>query len=144
MKFPNFYIVWTEGKNLSLPDLLSHSLTTAKQDEHCLRTVEIPDSIKFIMARNQNTQPIQCHYAVSKEYINLVSTNTHVKSPHFPISLQIIFSKYNQKMIFTSQYHTMNLKPKHNLWKISINKKYDPKISQPQKTTLSSNTQMSH
>ena len=28
MKFPNLYIVWTEGKNLSLPDLLSRSLAT--------------------------------------------------------------------------------------------------------------------
>ena len=34
---------------------------------------------------NQNTQPIQCHYVVSKEYIKLVSTDTNVESPHFPI-----------------------------------------------------------
>ena len=27
-------------------------------------TVEIPDSIKFFMTHNQNTQPIQCQYAV--------------------------------------------------------------------------------
>ena len=55
MKFPNLHIVWTEGKNLSLPDLLSRSLTTKTQDEHRLRTVEIPDSIKFFMSHNQNT-----------------------------------------------------------------------------------------
>ena len=41
------------------------------------------------MTHNQNTQPIQCHYAVSKLYINSVSTDTHVESPHFPIYLQI-------------------------------------------------------
>ena len=76
-------------KNLSLPDLLSRSLTTSTQDEHRLRTVEIPDSINFFMTHNQNTQPIQCHYAVSKEYIISVSTDTHVESPHFPIYLQI-------------------------------------------------------
>ena len=47
MKFPNLHIVWTEGKNIALPDLLSRSLTTRTQDEHRLRTVEIPDSIKI-------------------------------------------------------------------------------------------------
>ena len=89
MKSPNLHIVWTEGKNLSLPDLLSCSLMTTTQDEHRLCTVEIPDSIKFFMTHNQNTQPIECHYAVSKEYINSVSTDTHVESLHFPIYLQI-------------------------------------------------------
>ena len=89
MKFPNLDIVWTEGENLSLPDLLSCSLTTTTRDEHRLRTVEIPDSIKFFMTHNQNTQPIECHYAVSKEYINSVSTDTRVESPNFPIYLQI-------------------------------------------------------
>ena len=41
------------------------------------------------MTHNQNTQPMQCHYAVSKEYINTISTSTKVDSPHFPIYLQI-------------------------------------------------------
>ena len=67
MKLPNLHIVWTEGKNFSLPDLLSRSLTTTTLDEHRLRTVERPGSIKFFMTHNQITQPIQCHYAVSKE-----------------------------------------------------------------------------
>ena len=74
LKFPNLHIVWTEGKNFSLPDLLSRSLSTTTQDKHRLRTVEIPDSMKFFMTHNQNTQPIQCHYSVSKEYTNSVST----------------------------------------------------------------------
>ena len=89
MKFPNLYIIWTEGNNLSLPDLLSRSLTTTTQDEHRLRTVEIPESIKFFKTHNQNTQPVQCHYAVSKEYFNLVSTDANIESAHFPIYLQI-------------------------------------------------------
>ena len=89
MKFSNLHIVWTERKSVSLPDLLSRSLTTTTQDEHGLRTPEIPDSIKFFMTHNQNTQPIQYHYALSKEYIHSVSTDTHVESPHFLIYLQI-------------------------------------------------------
>ena len=55
MKFPNLHIIWTEGKILSLPDLLSRSLTTTTQDEHRLCAVEIPDWIKFFMTHNQNT-----------------------------------------------------------------------------------------
>ena len=47
MIFPNLHIVRTEGKNLSLPDLLSRLITTTTQDEQCLRTIEVPDSIKF-------------------------------------------------------------------------------------------------
>ena len=73
--FPNLHIVWKEGRNLSLPDLMSRSLTTTTQDDHRLKTVEIPDFIKFFMTHNRNTQPIQCHCAVSKENINTVSTD---------------------------------------------------------------------
>ena len=67
MKFRNLNIVWNEGKIFSLPDFLSSSLMTTTQDEHRLRTVKIPDSIKIFMKHNQQTQPIQCQYAVSKE-----------------------------------------------------------------------------
>ena len=58
MKFPNLHTVWTEGKNLSLQNLIIGSLTTTTQVEHRLRTVEIPDSIKFFMTHKQNTQPL--------------------------------------------------------------------------------------
>ena len=40
------------------------------------------------MTHNQNTQSIHCHYAISKEYINTITTNTTVESTHFPIYLQ--------------------------------------------------------
>ena len=56
VKFPNLNIVWTEGKNFSLPDLLSRSLVTTTQDERLLRIVEIPDFIIYFMTHNQNTK----------------------------------------------------------------------------------------
>ena len=40
------------------------------------------------MTHNQHTQPIQCHYAVSKEYINTITAEAAVESPHFTIYLQ--------------------------------------------------------
>ena len=89
MEFPNIHIVWTEGDILSFPDLLSRAFTTTTQDDHSLRTVEIHESTKFFMKHSQQTSPIQCHYVVSKEYINTVTTNTTIKSSHFSIYLQI-------------------------------------------------------
>ena len=41
------------------------------------------------MTHKQSTQPILCQYAISKEYINTVSADTNLESPHFPIYLQI-------------------------------------------------------
>ena len=51
--------------------------------------MEIPESIKFFMTHNLNTQPKQCNYALSKEYINSVSANTNTEPMHFQIYLQI-------------------------------------------------------
>ena len=47
MKFPNLHITWTEGKNLSLPDLLSRSLRATTHDEHRLLRVEILTLLNF-------------------------------------------------------------------------------------------------
>ena len=41
------------------------------------------------MTHIQQTQPIEYQYAVSKEWVNIVTTDTAVQSPHFPIYLQI-------------------------------------------------------
>ena len=116
MKIPNLHIVWMEGKNLSLPDLSSRSLTTTTQEEHRLRTVEIPESLKFFMTHNLNTQPIQCNYAVSKEYNNSVSANINTEPIHFPSvhKLKTITLKYSSKMIFISQFHTTTFEQKHS------------------------------
>ena len=116
MKFTNLHIVRTEGKNLSLPDLLSRSLTTTTQDENRLRTVEIPEKIKFFITHNPNTQPIQCNYAVSKKYINSVSTDINVESTHFPIYLQIKnnYFKVQLENDLYLPFHIMNFIPKRN------------------------------
>ena len=98
MKIPNPRIVWTEGKNLSLLDLLSRSLTTKTQDEYRVRTVEIPDTIKFFMTHNHHTQRIQCHYAVSKECINTITTITTTQSLHFPIYIQVKDNYFKVKL----------------------------------------------
>ena len=70
VNFQNLRIVWTEGKNRLLPDLLSRSLTTTTQDEPRLKFAETSESNDFFMTQNQQNPPTQCHYALSKEYIN--------------------------------------------------------------------------
>ena len=65
MKFPNLHIVWTAGKNLALPVNLSRKtppeLMTRKT------TVEIPQNIKFILAKDETTPRLQCRYAVKTD-----------------------------------------------------------------------------
>ena len=41
------------------------------------------------MTHNQRTKPIQCHYNLSKEYINTVTRDSTVDSTPFLIYLQI-------------------------------------------------------
>ena len=62
MKFPNIHIVWAAGKNLALPDTLSRNtppnLLTGKT------TVEIPQNIKFYLAKDETSPRLECIYAV--------------------------------------------------------------------------------
>ena len=52
MKFSNLNIIWTEGKNLALPGLLSRTI----DEEHFTKTrditVEIPEDLNFFLAKH--------------------------------------------------------------------------------------------
>ena len=62
MKIPNLHIFWTAGKNLALPDTLSRNtpleLLTRKT------TVEMPQNIKFYLAKDETSPRLECKYAV--------------------------------------------------------------------------------
>ena len=64
MKFPNLHIIWTEGKNLALPDLLSRTI----DEEHFTKTrditVEIPENIKFFFAKTPFAINLECKYSI--------------------------------------------------------------------------------
>ena len=47
MKFPILHIIWTEGKNLALPDLLSRTIDEENFTKTRDITVEIQENIKF-------------------------------------------------------------------------------------------------
>ena len=65
MKFSNLHIVWTAGKNLALPDTLGRNMPP----ELLIRktTVEIPQNIKFILAKNETSPRLECKYAVKTD-----------------------------------------------------------------------------
>ena len=67
MKFPNVHIVWTAGKNLAPPDTLSRNtppeLLTRKT------TVEIPQKIKFYLAKDKISPRMECKNAVNVNMI---------------------------------------------------------------------------
>ena len=95
---------------------MSRSLTTTAQKEHRLKTVEIPATIKLFMTNNPNTQ--HCNYAVSKDCINSVSTDTNIESTHFPIYLQIkenYFKVQLEKSLYLPvSYHEIHTKAQPN------------------------------
>ena len=51
MKILNLHIIWTEEKNLALPDLLSRTINEEQFTKNRDITVEIPESIKFHFAK---------------------------------------------------------------------------------------------
>ena len=64
-KFPNLHLVWTAGKNLALPNTLSRNtppeLFTQKT------TVEIPQIIKFYLAKYERSPRLECKNAVKTD-----------------------------------------------------------------------------
>ena len=76
MKFPNLHIIWTEGKNLALPDLLSRTIN----EEHFTKTrditVEVPENFKFYFAKTRFGNNIECQYSIC--YNNVEKQIKHI------------------------------------------------------------------
>ena len=77
MKFPNLLIIWTEGKNLALHDLLSRTI----DEEHFTKTrditVEIPENLKFFFAKTPFTNNLECQYSICNNTNGEKSEKTH-------------------------------------------------------------------
>ena len=98
MKLPNLHIVWTAGKNLALPDTLSRNtppeLLTRKV------TVEIPQNIKFYLAKDATSPRLECKYAVKTD-INQSQINN---LEHFPLYLDCQNNHYEVDLLGTSLF----------------------------------------
>ena len=79
MKILNLHIVWTAGKILALPDSLSRNrpseLLTRKT------TVEIPQNIKFYLAKDETSPRLECKYVVKTDIKQSQINNLQ----HFPL-----------------------------------------------------------
>ena len=77
MKFPNLHIIWTEGKNLVLPDLLSRTT----DEEHFTKTrditVELPENINFFFAKTLFANNLECQYSICNNTNDEKSEKTH-------------------------------------------------------------------
>ena len=65
MNFPTLHIAWTAGKNLALPGTLSRNTPT----ELLIRktTVEIPQNLKFYLAKDETSPRLECKHAVGTD-----------------------------------------------------------------------------
>ena len=98
MKISNLHIVWTAGKNLALPDTLKRNthpeLLTRKT------TVEIPQIIKFHLAKNDTLPRLECKYALQADIEQ--SQINHLQN--FPLYLDCQNNHYEVYILGTSTF----------------------------------------
>ena len=122
MKFPNLHIIWTEGKNPALPDLLCRTI----DEEHFTKTrdttVEISENIKFFFAKTPFTNNLECKYSI---YNNTNDKNT--EKTHYT-KLAIIHNNYFEINIDKNEYHPISYEKYNTETKTNLIPKYKPKI----------------
>ena len=65
LKIPILNIVWTPGKNLALPDTSSRNMPAELLTWKT--SVEIPQNIKFYLAKDETSPRLECKYAVKTD-----------------------------------------------------------------------------
>ena len=96
MKFPNLHIAWTAGKHLALPVTLSRNTPTELLTRKT--TVEIPQNIKFYLAKNETSPRLECKYAVKTD----IDQSQINKLQHFPLYLDCQNNHYEVDLLGTS------------------------------------------
>ena len=122
MKFPNLHIIWTEGKNLALPDLLSRTI----DEEHFTKTraitVEIPENIKFFFAKTPFTNNLECKYSICNNTNDENTEKTHC------LVLTNMHNNYFEINIDKNEYHPISYEKYNTDTKTVLIPKYKPKI----------------
>ena len=121
MKFPNLHIIWTEGKNLALPDLQSRTI----EEEHFTKTrditVEIPENIKFFFAKTPFTNNLECKYSICNN-----TNDKNTEKTHQPV-LANIHNNYFEINIAKNEYHPTSYEKYNTETKTNLIPKYKPK-----------------
>ena len=122
MKIPNKHIIWTEGKNLVLPDLLSRTI----DEEHFTKTsditVEIPENTKFFFAKTPLANNLECKYSICNNTNDETPEKTHY------LVLANIHSKYFEISIAKNEYHPISFQKYNIESKTTLIPKYRPNI----------------
>ena len=121
MKFPNLHIIWTERKNLALPDLFSRTINEEQFAKTRDITVEIPENIKFYFAKIPFGNNIECHYSIC--YNNVEKTD----QTHYPL-LANIHNNFFEINIDKSKYQPISYEKFKNVTKTNLIPKYKPKM----------------
>ena len=130
MKFPYLHIIWTEGKHLALPDLLSRTI----DEEHFTKTrditVEKPENIKFFFAKTPFANNLECKYSICNN-----SNDDNTDRTHYPI-LANINNSYFEINIDKNEYHPISYEKYHKEKKTYLIPKYKPKIKNWRSPTI--------
>ena len=121
MKFPNLHIIWTEGKNLALPDLLSRTINQEQFAKTRDITVEIPENIKFYFAKTPFGNNIECQYSIC--YNNVEKTD----QTFYPL-LANIHNNFFEINIDKNEYQPISYEKFKKETKTNLIAKYKPKI----------------
>ena len=118
MKFPNLHIVWTEGKNLALPVLLSRTI----DEEHFTKTrditVQISENIKFFLAKTPFTNNLECKYSICNN-----TNDENTEKTHYPV-LASIQNNYFEINIDKNEYHPISYEKYNTETKTNLIPKY--------------------
>ena len=121
MKFPILHIIWTIGKNLALPGLLSRTI----DEEHFTKTrditVEIPENIKFFSQKTTFTNNLECKYSICN---NINEENT--EKTHYPV-LANINNNYFEINFDKNEYHPFSYEKYNTELKTNLIPKHKPK-----------------
>ena len=121
MKFPNLQFIWTEGKNLALPDLLSRTINEEQFTKTRDITVEIPENIKFYFAKTPFGTNIECQYSIC--YNNVEKTD----QTHYPL-IANIHNNFFAINIDRNEYQPISYKKFKSETKTNLIPKYKPQI----------------
>ena len=77
MKFPNLHIIWTAGKNIALPDILSRTIDKKHFTISKNTTVKIPDNTKFLFAKTPSANNLERKYSICYNTKDENSDRTH-------------------------------------------------------------------
>ena len=120
MKIPNLNIIWTEGKNLALPDLLSRAINEEQFTKNRDITVEIPENIKFYFAKTPFGNNIEYQYSIC--YNNIEKTD----QTHYPL-LANIHNNFFEININKNECQPISYKKFKKETKTNLTPKYKPK-----------------